>query len=124
MSSSSRTAALRARLNANLAEQRALRAEEADLRHEIELLEANEAAEAAASSAAAAAAEEEEDWSGAFPWDASVAALLSRFGHTSFRTLQREVINATLSSRDCFAVLPACAWRQSNPGLAAFTPLH
>uniref|UniRef100_A0A0D3KW49 DEAD/DEAH-box helicase domain-containing protein n=1 Tax=Emiliania huxleyi (strain CCMP1516) TaxID=280463 RepID=A0A0D3KW49_EMIH1 len=32
--------------------------------------------------------------------------LKSRFGHTSFRPLQREVVNACLAGRDVFAILP------------------
>jgi ATP-dependent DNA helicase Q1 len=45
-------------------------------------------------------------WSGAFDWDARVAALLgSPFGCSEFRPFQREVINATLAGRDCFVVM-------------------
>ena len=126
--------ALRAQLEDNLNEQRSLRAQEAELRDQIAALEAVEAAEAAEAAAAAssssgggAAAVGSDattfDWSGAFPWDAAVLDVLaSRFGHASFRPLQREVINATLKGKDVFAVLPTGAGKSlifQLPGLLA-----
>ena len=52
------------------------------------------------------------DWSGPFPaWDDKVLAMLSSFGHASFRPLQREVINATLAAKDVFV------WGPNGTGL-------
>ncbi|DBA90570.1 TPA: hypothetical protein ACH3X1_016763 [Trebouxia sp. C0004] len=48
------------------------------------------------------------DWQGAFAWDTEVDHLLhSAFALTSFRPLQREVINATLQGRDTLCLLPS-----------------
>jgi len=46
-------------------------------------------------------------WTGAFDWDARVAELLAGpvFRLPDFRAYQREIINATVSGRDCFVVL-------------------
>eukprot|EP00413_Alexandrium_margalefii_P040555 CAMPEP_0204592946 /NCGR_PEP_ID=MMETSP0661-20131031/51223_1 /ASSEMBLY_ACC=CAM_ASM_000606 /TAXON_ID=109239 /ORGANISM="Alexandrium margalefi, Strain AMGDE01CS-322" /LENGTH=706 /DNA_ID=CAMNT_0051603207 /DNA_START=34 /DNA_END=2154 /DNA_ORIENTATION=+ len=48
-----------------------------------------------------------QDWGGGFAWDTAVATLLRElFGHTGFRPLQREALNAVMSKRDVFAVMP------------------
>lgn len=115
MSVEEQRASLEVRLAANLREQALLRDEEVELRRQI----ARAAPHAAAESDAAAAiadvggappARPPTDWAGSFEWDGRVRELMAaRFGHTSFRPLQREVINACLSSRDVFAVLPTGA---------------
>eukprot|EP00742_Colponemidia_sp_Colp-10_P010310 GILJ01011317.1.p1 GENE.GILJ01011317.1~~GILJ01011317.1.p1 ORF type:complete len:829 (-),score=157.87 GILJ01011317.1:37-2448(-) len=47
------------------------------------------------------------DWAATFPWESKVMAVLQDvFGLREFRTHQREVINATLSGKDCFLVMP------------------
>ena len=47
------------------------------------------------------------DWAAAFEWDAGVVRCLKRFfGHQRFLPLQREAINAVLTGRDVFAVMP------------------
>ncbi len=90
---------LEARLAANRRAQAGLKAEERELLER--LADAHQTAAVAAPSAAPT------DWSGSFAWDDEVSALLSsRFGHTSWRPLQREVINATINGGDVFAVLP------------------
>ena len=95
--------ALQAALDANLESQaemlstlRRLRADEADLRALLDTMPASSATSLP-----------DTDWAGAsFEWDQRLQeALLKRFGHSSFRPLQREVMNATLSDRDVFAVL-------------------
>ena len=113
--------ALQAELEDVLCEQEALRGRESTLRARIAALHAAPArgtapasrsasAPAAASSARQAAADAGADWSGSFEWDAAVMCSLERdFGHATFRPLQRQVINACLSNRDCFAVLPTGA---------------
>lgn len=97
-------AALERSLALNRARQRDLRDEEAEICSQLQELRSS------AKQAAKDAAEAQHvlvDWTGTFEWDATVADLLkSRFGHDSFRPLQREVINATLSRRDTFAILP------------------
>ena len=97
-------AALERSLALNRARQRDLRDEEAAICSQLQELRSS------AKQAAKDAAEAHHvlvDWTGTFEWDATVADLLkSRFGHDSFRPLQREVINATLSRRDTFAILP------------------
>lgn len=57
------------------------------------------------------AAERKVDWIGRkFPWDDKLALeLRNTFKISSFRPLQREAVNAFLSKRDCFAVLPTGA---------------
>ena len=49
------------------------------------------------------------DWATAsFPWDDQVQSLLrSVFGLSSWRPLQREVINATMQGRDALCLMPA-----------------
>ena len=120
-------AMLRARLDANRREQAELRAEERDLLTAIAVaVEAESAAVEAAAVAADPSCAGAYDWSGHFDWDESVdRLLLSPFGHSSFRPLQREVVNATLSKEDVFAVLPTGAGKSllyqlpglTNPGL-------
>ena len=115
-------AELQAHLSRNRAEQRQLRAEEAELVRRLHAAaaeaeaEAAEAAEAAAAkgaqepAAAASSSSSPVDWAGSFAWDGPVRdRLLQVFGHAEFRPLQREVINATLAGRDVFAVLPTGA---------------
>ena len=67
------------------------------------------------------AAEASDHWSKAFEWDEALRSLVrERFGHASFRPLQREVINACLSGVDAFAVLPTGAGKSlcfMAPGL-------
>ena len=49
-------------------------------------------------------------WSKKFEWDIELANYSKNFfGVNSFRLLQREVINATLSKQDCFVVMPTGA---------------
>jgi hypothetical protein len=57
----------------------------------------------------AAAAAVQRSWSGAFPQhDARVNDILSStFGLGAFRAGQSEVVNATLTGRDAFVVMPA-----------------
>jgi superfamily II DNA helicase RecQ len=116
MSAEEQFAHLEDRLAANLREQALLRDEEVELRRQIARAAPSAAAESEAAQVAAEAAGDvpttspPTDWAGAFEWDVLVQELLfSRFGHTGFRPLQREVINACLSSRDVFAVLPTGA---------------
>ena len=49
------------------------------------------------------------DWAAAtFSWDAQIFSLLqSTFGISSWRPLQREVVNATLQGRDALCLMPA-----------------
>ena len=97
-------AVLERRLALNQAQQRRLREEEASLREQLDALMVQEAA---AELAVASAAVQPADWAGSFEWDSAVDELLrTGFGHGTFRPLQREVINATLSGRDTFAILP------------------
>jgi len=118
MSVAEQFAGVERRLGANLREQALLRDEEAELRRQ--LARAAEAVAAAADAEAEAGAAPgggpsgpaaaATDWAGAFEWDERVREVLSSsFGHDGFRPLQREVINACLSSRDVFAVLPTGA---------------
>jgi len=107
---------LERRLAANLREQALLRDEEAELRRQLARA-AFTATEAEAADAAVRATtgtfgtdEAPVDWAGVFEWDERMReVLVTRFGHTTFRPLQREVINACLASRDVFAVLPTGA---------------
>eukprot|EP01116_Phalansterium_solitarium_P017967 TRINITY_DN4581_c0_g1_i3.p1 TRINITY_DN4581_c0_g1~~TRINITY_DN4581_c0_g1_i3.p1 ORF type:complete len:831 (+),score=228.95 TRINITY_DN4581_c0_g1_i3:43-2535(+) len=47
------------------------------------------------------------DWNGTnFPWFAEVEHLKKKFEISDFRLHQRAVINATLSKKDCFVVMP------------------
>jgi len=42
-----------------------------------------------------------------FPWSVQLRTISRRiFGHSSFRHNQREIMNATLSGRDCFVLMP------------------
>ena len=120
---------LAAALRANIRQQKELRREEEELRRRLAEAEAAEMAcaleedqddevqETAAIAAGTA------DWSSAteFPWSAAVSdCLRNKFGFTGFRPLQLEVINATLSGRDCFAILPTGAGKSllfQLPGL-------
>lgn len=89
-------------LEENHAEQLQLRREEAELRQRLRQAEESTSAPAPVPAAPAPTI----DWSGAFAWDGLVRdALRTTFGFNAFRPLQREVINATLSGRDCFATL-------------------
>ena len=83
-----------------------LRDEEAALTCQLDQLRSARQATAHAERAAAAARVAQTDWSGPFEWDGAVMELLHRFGHDTFRPLQREVINATLARHDVFAILP------------------
>lgn len=48
-----------------------------------------------------------QDWRRGFEWDKAVDECVRRvFGHNGFRPLQREAMNAVLSGRDAFAVMP------------------
>eukprot|EP00051_Salpingoeca_urceolata_P021343 m.333517 g.333517 ORF g.333517 m.333517 type:complete len:650 (-) comp19780_c0_seq24:179-2128(-) len=47
-----------------------------------------------------------QDWTGQFDWDEKVDGVLKRLGHSSFRSNQREVINATLCNVDVFLIMP------------------
>ncbi len=45
---------------------------------------------------------------GAFEWDVQLAAVLGdTFGLLAYRPLQREVVNCTMSGRDCLCLLPS-----------------
>jgi len=47
------------------------------------------------------------DWGGGFAWDVAVATCLrDLFRHSGFRPLQREALNAVMSRRDVFAIMP------------------
>ena len=116
---------IRQELESNLQEQRPLysqlqelQGQEKQLRRRLAEAEVVEKAAASLSDASAS-----DDWSSEFPWDATVDSTLSaRFGHHTFRPLQREVINATLSGRDCFAILPTGAGKSllfQLPGMVA-----
>ena len=118
------TSTFRARLDANRREQRELREEERDLIAQIaaaEATEAEEAVEAAVAADPSGGLSAAQDWIGAFEWDRKVMSVLSNtFSHSAFRPLQREVLNATLSSEDTFAVLPTGAGKSllyQLPGL-------
>ena len=103
---------IRQQLESNMQEQRPLYSQLQELQGQEKQLRRRLAeAEAAEVAVPASGAGSSDDWSGEFPvWDATVNAMLaSRFGHSTFRPLQREVINATLSGRDCFAILPTGA---------------
>ena len=105
-------AALESSLALNRARQCDLRDEEAAICSQLQELRSS------AKQAAKDAAEAQHvrvDWTGTFEWDAAVRDMLkSRFGHDSFRPLQREVINATLSRRDTFAILPTGSGKSVN----------
>lgn len=46
-------------------------------------------------------------WSARFSWDARLKELNREyFGLNSFRTNQREIINATMSGADCLVLMP------------------
>ena len=112
--------ALRDELDDNLKRQRELQHEEQEIRAAIQV----ELAATSAAAAPAAPTASSTDWAGRFEWDDRVAELLrTRFGHSSgFRPLHREVINATLSGRDAFAVLPTGSGKSllfQLPGLLA-----
>lgn len=48
-----------------------------------------------------------EAWSAEFPWSQELAELnRSIFGNKNFRKHQKEIMNATLSGRDCFVLMP------------------
>ena len=111
---------IRQQLESNLQEQQPLYSQLQELQGQEKqlrrrLADAEQAEKAAPSSS--------DDWSSEFPWDATVDSTLSaRFGHHTFRPLQREVINATLSGRDCFAILPTGAGKSllfQLPGMVA-----
>ena len=111
---------IRQQLESNLQEQQPLYSQLQELQGQEKqlrrrLADAEQAEKAAPSSS--------DDWSSEFPWDATVDSTLSaRFGHRTFRPLQREVINATLSGRDCFAILPTGAGKSllfQLPGMVA-----
>ncbi len=54
-----------------------------------------------------------QDWNGDFSWDCKVKALLKDvFGLDTFRTLQKQIINATLQGRDVMCLLPS-GWGKS-----------
>ena len=49
-------------------------------------------------------------WSGRFEWDAAALDAMQRtFGLSSYRVSQREVVNATMSRKDCFVIMPTGA---------------
>ena len=111
---------LRDELEDNLKRQRELQHEEHQIRAAMQV----EIAATSAAAAPSAPTTSSTDWAGRFEWDGRVAELLStRFGHPGgFRPLQREVINATLSQRDAFAVLPTGSGKSllfQLPGLLA-----
>ena len=115
---------IRLQLESNLQEQQPLYSQLQELQGQEKqlrrrLAEAEQAEKAAPSSGAGSS----DDWSSDFPWDATVDSTLSaRFGHRTFRPLQREVINATLSGRDCFTILPTGAGKSllfQLPGMVA-----
>ncbi|TYZ62624.1 hypothetical protein PybrP1_002384 [[Pythium] brassicae (nom. inval.)] len=57
-------------------------------------------------SEAAAAADDGSDWTADFAWTPRVRELLqTRFGLKAFRSVQLEVINATLAKRDAFVIM-------------------
>jgi len=118
-------------VNAKLADVRQriaeLQCEEADLAYEAESLSEKISESKAAQQRAAAAAQ---DWCSSFAWDAPVLACLQElFHHQSFRPLQREAVNAVMSRRDVFAVmptgsgkslcyqLPAALWSRNTKGV-------
>ena len=119
-----------AQLRANLDAQHELKREEATLRQRLAEAEAAENAMALDDEEDEAAPQQPTpasiDWSGTFPWSAAVDTCLhSMFGFDQFRPLQREVINATLSGRDCFAILPTGAGKSllfQLPGLLSGLP--
>ncbi|KAJ1296015.1 hypothetical protein BS78_01G266600 [Paspalum vaginatum] len=50
----------------------------------------------------------EEDWSGSFPWDSQAEdTRFNVFGITSYRSNQREIINAVMSGRDVLVIMAA-----------------
>ena len=96
---------VRAQLDANLVAQddlrsalRSLQAEELDLRRRLEAIQRV--------ATAITPSNQQASWNAAFEWDEQAQTTLKqRFGHDRWRPHQREVINATLSGRDVFAVL-------------------
>ncbi|TVU23289.1 hypothetical protein EJB05_25644 [Eragrostis curvula] len=49
-----------------------------------------------------------EDWSGSFPWDSEAENIrFNIFGITSYRSNQREIINAVMSGRDVLVIMAA-----------------
>ena len=113
---------IRQQLESNLQEQQPLYSQLQVLQGQEKLLR-RRLAEAEQAEKAAASGASSDDWSSEFPWDGKVDSTLSaRFGHRTFRPLQREVINATLSGRDCFAILPTGAGKSllfQLPGMIA-----
>eukprot|EP00667_Euglena_gracilis_P005376 EG_transcript_5412 len=88
-----------------------------DVRHRLAALRREEAEAAAHVAALEAVVRQQQaerkrrlsalDWVGQFEWDSRVDQLLAeKFGFASFRPLQREVINAVLSGKDVFVVMP------------------
>jgi len=95
-------------VNAKLADVRQriaeLQGEEADLAEKAATLSENISESKAEQKRAAAAAQ---DWCTSFAWDAPVMACLrDLFHHQRFRQLQQEAVNAVMSRRDVFAVMP------------------
>ncbi|CAK0840811.1 unnamed protein product, partial [Prorocentrum cordatum] len=127
--SEARLAAVREELGGVRRRIASLRAREEQLVQEESGLERGLADASAARARAEAAAQ---DWTGGFAWDAAVAkALRDVFGHGGFKPLQQEAVNAVLSGRDVFAVmptgsgkslcyqLPAALWRGQAKGVGA-----
>eukprot|EP00668_Euglena_longa_P015399 GGOE01019475.1.p1 GENE.GGOE01019475.1~~GGOE01019475.1.p1 ORF type:complete len:658 (-),score=186.29 GGOE01019475.1:94-2031(-) len=81
----------------------ALRKEEAEAAARVASLEATVRQQQADQKRRASAL----NWEGHFEWDHRVQQLLTeKFGFASFRPLQREVVNAVLSGKDVFVVMP------------------
>lgn len=63
------------------------------------------------------------DFGGAFGWDARVLQLLrDSFGLSTFRPLQREVVNATLHGRDAIALMAAGGGKSVGASRGAWVP--
>jgi hypothetical protein len=59
-------------------------------------------------------------WRGTFPWDgAALEVLRNVFGLSGWRVSQREVINATMSRKDCFCIMPTGAGTFEHRGATA-----
>lgn len=83
------------------------RAEEARLVNEEGVLSERLANAKAENNRAVVAAQE---WSSGFQWDGAVQqAVKSDFGFTRFRPLQLEAINAVMSGKDAFAIMPTAS---------------
>eukprot|EP00929_Paragymnodinium_shiwhaense_P052948 TRINITY_DN26509_c0_g1_i1.p1 TRINITY_DN26509_c0_g1~~TRINITY_DN26509_c0_g1_i1.p1 ORF type:complete len:675 (-),score=170.71 TRINITY_DN26509_c0_g1_i1:104-2128(-) len=81
-----------------------LRAQEALLVAEESQLSESLALEESERTRAVAAGQ---DWTAGFDWDAPLMQCLRKtFGHKGFRPLQLEAINAVLSGKDAFAIMP------------------